>query len=34
VSVDRLSKRIVVSWIATDLIWASLSVYVQKRAKS
>ena len=33
-SVDPLSKRIVVSWIATDLIWASLFVYVQKRAKS
>jgi hypothetical protein len=32
--VDPLSKRIVVSWIATDLIWASLFVYVQKRAKS
>jgi hypothetical protein len=34
VSVDPLSKRIVVFWIATDLIWASLFVYVQKRAKS
>jgi hypothetical protein len=34
VSVDPLSKRIVVSWIATDLIWASLFVYVQKRAQS
>jgi hypothetical protein len=34
VSVDPLPKRIVVSWIATDLIWASLFVYVQKRAKS
>jgi hypothetical protein len=34
VSVDPLSKRIVVSGIATDLIWASLFVYVQKRAKS
>jgi hypothetical protein len=34
VSVDPLLKRIVVSWIATDLIWASLFVYVQKRAKS
>jgi hypothetical protein len=29
-----LSKRIVVSWIATGIIWASLFVYVQKRAKS
>jgi hypothetical protein len=34
VSVDPLSKRIVVSRIATDLIWASLFVYVHKRAKS
>jgi hypothetical protein len=34
VSVDPLSKRIVVSWVAMDLIWASLFVYVQKRAKS
>ena len=33
-SVDPLFRRIVVSWIATDLIWASLFVYVQKRAKS
>jgi hypothetical protein len=31
---DPLSKRIVACWIATDLIWASLFVYVQKRAKS
>jgi hypothetical protein len=28
---DPLSKRIVFSWIATDLIWASLFIYVQKR---
>jgi hypothetical protein len=31
---DPLSKRIVACWIATDIIWASLFVYVQKRAKS
>jgi hypothetical protein len=31
---DAISKRIVVSWIATDIIWASLFVYAQKRAKS
>jgi hypothetical protein len=28
---DPLSKRIVLSWIATDIIWASLFIYVQKR---
>ena len=33
-SMDPLSKRIVVSWIAADIIWASLFVYVQKRAKT
>lgn len=27
------SKRIVLSWIATDIIWASLFVYVEKRHK-
>jgi hypothetical protein len=26
-------KRIVMSWIATDLIWAALFIYVQKRRK-
>jgi hypothetical protein len=26
-----LSKRIVLSWIATDLIWATLFIWVQKR---
>jgi hypothetical protein len=31
---DPLSKRIVISWIATDIIWASLFVYAQKRAKT
>jgi hypothetical protein len=30
---DPLSKRIVLSWIATDIIWASLFIYVQKREK-
>jgi hypothetical protein len=28
---DALSKRIVVSWVATDIIWAALFIYVQKR---
>jgi hypothetical protein len=27
---DPIAKRIVFSWIATDLIWASLFIYVQK----
>jgi hypothetical protein len=27
---DPLSKRIVFSWIATDIIWAALFIYVQK----
>jgi hypothetical protein len=31
---DPLSRRIIACWIATDIIWASLFVYVQKRAKS
>jgi hypothetical protein len=26
-----ISKRIVISWIATDVIWASLFIYVEKR---
>jgi hypothetical protein len=26
-----LSKRIVASWIATDIIWASLFIHVEKR---
>ena len=26
-----ISKRIVLGWIATDVIWASLFVYVEKR---
>jgi hypothetical protein len=28
-----VSKRIVLSWIATDVIWASLFIYVEKRHK-
>jgi hypothetical protein len=28
-----LSKRIVLCWIATDVIWASLFIYVEKRHK-
>jgi hypothetical protein len=28
---DLLSKRIVFSWIATDIIWAALFIYVQRR---
>jgi hypothetical protein len=31
---DPLSKRIVLSWIATDVIWASLFIYVQKRRQA
>jgi hypothetical protein len=30
---DSLSRRIVLSWIATDIVWASLFIYVQKRQK-
>jgi hypothetical protein len=30
---DPFSKRIVMSWIATDLIWAALFIYAQKRAR-
>jgi hypothetical protein len=30
---DPVSKRIVFSWIATDVIWASLFIFVQKRQK-
>jgi hypothetical protein len=30
---DPLSRRIVMSWIATDIVWASLFIYVQKRQK-
>jgi hypothetical protein len=28
-----LSKRTILSWIATDIIWASLFIYVEKRQK-
>jgi hypothetical protein len=28
-----LSKRIVACWIATDIIWASLFIAVQKQAQ-
>jgi hypothetical protein len=31
---DPVSKRIVLSWIATDIIWASLFIFVQKRQKA
>jgi hypothetical protein len=31
---DPISKRIVFSWIATDIIWAGLFIFVQKRAQS
>jgi hypothetical protein len=29
-----LSKRIVMSWIATDVIWAALFIYAQKREQA
>jgi hypothetical protein len=32
-TVDPLSKRIVFSWIATDIIWAALFIYVQKKQR-
>jgi hypothetical protein len=28
---SSLAKRIVLSWIATDVVWASLFIYVLKR---
>jgi hypothetical protein len=28
-----ISKRIVFSWIATDIIWAALFIYVEKHFK-
>ena len=31
---DPLVKRVVFSWIATDLIWAALFVWVLKRQQS
>jgi hypothetical protein len=30
---DPLSRRIVLSWIATDIVWASVFIYIQKRQK-
>jgi hypothetical protein len=32
--VSPLSKRIVISWIATDVIWASLFIWVQRREQN
>jgi hypothetical protein len=29
-----LSKHIVFSWIATDIIWASLFIWVQRREQA
>jgi hypothetical protein len=34
VTLEPLSERVVASWIAADIIWASLFVYVQQRAKT
>jgi hypothetical protein len=31
--VDPIAKRIVFSWIATDIIWASLFIFTLKRQK-
>jgi hypothetical protein len=31
--VSSLSKRIVLSWIASDVLWAALFIWVQKREK-
>jgi hypothetical protein len=31
---DPISKRIVFSWIATDVIWCSLLVWVLKRQQA
>jgi hypothetical protein len=28
---DPVSRRIVMSWIATDIVWASLFMYVERR---
>jgi hypothetical protein len=28
---DPLSKRIVFAWIATDIVWAALFIWVQRR---
>ena len=29
---DALSKRIVFSWIATDIIWGALFIWVQRQS--
>jgi hypothetical protein len=34
IAVSPLAKRIVLSWVATDVIWASLFIYVLKREQS
>jgi hypothetical protein len=31
--VSPLSKRLVLSWIASDVLWAALFIWVQKREK-
>lgn len=31
---DPISKRVVLSWIATDMIWCSLLVWVLKRQEA
>jgi hypothetical protein len=31
---DPISKRVVLSWIATDVIWCSLLVWVLKRQEA
>jgi len=31
---DPLAKRIVLSWIATDVIWAALFIWVLKRQQA
>jgi hypothetical protein len=31
---DPIAKRVVLSWIATDVIWCSLLVWVLKRLKT
>lgn len=30
---DPLSKRVVLPWVAADIIWAALFAYVQKRER-
>jgi hypothetical protein len=31
---DPIAKRIVFSWIATDIIWVSLFIYVLRRQEA